>query len=141
MGLGDIFDFSMAGECGGNQTDENNLIAMHANWGGELAHLRNRCFRASAARWNCSGQENPQGREKKMKNSILAIALAVASTPFMFAAQASTPQANPPAGTSKTASTKTTTKKTKHVKKPKSAKPSTTAKPAASVSAVKPVAK
>jgi len=68
-----------------------------------------------------------------MKKSILAIAFAVASTPFMFAAQASTPQANPPAsGTAAPKSTTATTKKTKkHVKKVKSAKPTDAAKPAA----------
>jgi len=75
-----------------------------------------------------------------MRKSILAIALAVASTPFVFAAQA--PQSNPPANGAnapKTESAKTTTKKTKkHVKK---AKPTTAAKPAASTSAVKPAGK
>ena len=76
-----------------------------------------------------------------MKNSILAIALAVASTPFMFAAQA--PQSNPPASGANapksTSATTTTKKHKKHVKK--AAKPTTTAKPAASASAVKPAAK
>ncbi len=69
-----------------------------------------------------------------MKKSILAIAFAVASTPFMFAAQASTPQANPPAnGANTSKSTSVKTKKTKkHVKKVKSAKPTNQAKPAAS---------
>ena len=78
-----------------------------------------------------------------MKNSILAIALAVASTPFMFAAQA--PQANPPASGANapksTSATTTTKKHKKHVKKVKTAKPTNEAKPAASSSVVKPAGK
>jgi hypothetical protein len=54
-----------------------------------------------------------------MKTTLLAIAFAVASTPFMFAAQ--TAPANPPASGQKSAST--TTKK--HTKKGKKSTPKT----------------
>jgi hypothetical protein len=57
-----------------------------------------------------------------MKNTVFAIALAVASVPFTFAAQqpAANPPANAPAAQTST-SKSTTTKVRKHVKKNKPA--------------------
>jgi hypothetical protein len=60
-----------------------------------------------------------------MKNRFLAIALALAVTPFVFAASGQTaPAGDPPAAT------KTKAKKAKHVKTPKPAKAKKTKKTA-----------
>jgi hypothetical protein len=73
-------------------------------------------------------QELQLGKDKYMSKHFLAVALAAASTPFLFAA---TPQSNPPANATNThkATVSTNTKKhKKHIKK--AVKSTTAAKPA-----------
>jgi hypothetical protein len=73
-----------------------------------------------------------KGEEKKMKNTMIAIAFAVASVPMIFAAQApATPDTPPASG----AATKEAPKAKKHVKKNvKKAAPKTGSTAAAPVS-------